>query len=90
MDSRGQTNGKSPAALNPIKLLDEIGAKLDLTKALYQLGLTYQAANETEKSRESFQEAIRLFAELEAPKQMESVRQSMQNILWEDASASTN
>jgi len=64
--------------LESIRILD-YGAKCDLPEAYYQLGLTYQAMEETEKSDENFQEAIRLFGEMEAPKQVDRVRQSMQN-----------
>jgi len=53
------------------------GAKRDLAQIKYQLGLTYQAAGEIEKSDENFQEAIQLFTEMEAPKQVERVRRSM-------------
>ena len=62
-----------------IVMLKEIEAYYALAEAYYQLGLTYQAMEETEKSDESFQEAIRLFSEIEAPKQVERVRRSMQN-----------
>ncbi|UBF28515.1 ATP-binding protein [Kovacikia minuta CCNUW1] len=62
-----------------VRLLNEIGAKCDLAEAKYQLGLTYQAMEEMEKSQENFQAAIRLFSEMEAPKQVERVRRSMQN-----------
>ena len=62
-----------------IELLEEIGAKCDLAEARYQLGLTYQAMGEFEKSNENSQEAIRLFTEMQAPKQVDRVRRSMQN-----------
>jgi len=65
--------------LNAIDLSKRYGALRDLAQAHYQLGLTYQSIREVEKSNESFQEAIRLFTEMEAPKQVERVRQSMQN-----------
>ena len=64
--------------LESIDLLNMIEAKFDLAEAFYQLGLTYQAM-EDEKRNESFQEAIRLFTEMEAPKQVERVRRSMEN-----------
>lgn len=63
--------------LESIEALDKIGAKPDLAEAYYQLGITYQAMDEIKKSSESFQEAIRIFSEMEAPKQVERVRQSM-------------
>lgn len=62
-----------------IKLSQSIGAKGDLAEAFYQLGATYQAMGEIKKSHTSFQEALRLFSEMEAPKQVERVRRSMQN-----------
>ena len=66
--------------LESISLLTEIGAKSDLSESYFQLGLTYQVMNQIEKSNESFQEAIRLFSEMEAPKQVERVRLSMQKL----------
>jgi tetratricopeptide (TPR) repeat protein len=64
--------------LESINLLDEIGAKFDLAESHYQIGLTYQIMGEIDKSDKGFQEAIRLFTEMEAPKQVERVRKSMQ------------
>jgi tetratricopeptide (TPR) repeat protein len=61
-----------------MELLVKIGAKYDLAHAYYQFGLTYQAMDEIEKSKENFQEAIRLFSEMKAPKQVERVRRSME------------
>ena len=66
--------------LESIEILKNVGAKCDLANAYYQLGLTYQAMGEANKSYEIFQEAIRLFTEMEAPKQVERVRKSMQNL----------
>ncbi|MBW4649230.1 MAG: tetratricopeptide repeat protein [Kastovskya adunca ATA6-11-RM4] len=60
-----------------IKLLDKIGAKCDIAEAYYQLGLTYQKIGEDHKSQENFKKAIRLFSEMEAPKQVEKVQQAM-------------
>lgn len=56
-----------------------IGAKFDTAETYRYLGLTYQVMDEVEKSHESFQEAIRLFTEMEAPRQVERVRRSMEN-----------
>jgi tetratricopeptide (TPR) repeat protein len=63
-----------------IRLLDQVGAYPFLAEAYYQLGLTYQAVGEARKGQESFQNATRLFIEMEAPKQVERVKQSMQNL----------
>ena len=65
--------------LEAFEILDNIGAKSDLAEVHYQLGLTYQAMDEAEKTYDNFQEAIRLFTEMEAPKQVDRVRRSMQN-----------
>lgn len=62
-----------------IVLLDKIGAKCDLAEAYYQLGLTYQKMEELENSKENFDKAIRLFREIEAPKQIEKVRRAKEN-----------
>jgi tetratricopeptide (TPR) repeat protein len=63
-----------------IALLDKIGAKCDLAEAHYQLALTYQKMGDAEKSQTPFQEAIRLFNEMEAPKQVEKVRKAIGKI----------
>lgn len=60
-----------------IALLDKIGAKCDLAEAYYQLALTYQKMGDAEKSQTPFQNAIRLFTEMEAPKQVEKVRKAI-------------
>ncbi len=62
-----------------IALLDKIGAKCDLAEAHYQLALTYQKMGDAEKSQTPFQEAIRLFTEMEAPKQVEKVQKAIGN-----------
>jgi len=65
--------------LQAVMILDEIHAVPDLAETYYQLGITYQVMGEVEKSHVKFQEAIRLFTEMEAPKQVERVRQSIQS-----------
>jgi tetratricopeptide (TPR) repeat protein len=60
-----------------IELLDKIGAKCDLAEAYYQFALTYQKMGDAEKSQTAFQEAIRLFNEMEAPNQVEKVRKAI-------------
>ncbi|GAB4375164.1 MAG: NB-ARC domain-containing protein [Elainellaceae cyanobacterium] len=59
------------------EIFHDIGAKFDEAEAYYELGLTYQATGEVAKSNERFQEAIQLFSKMDAPKQVERVRQSM-------------
>jgi tetratricopeptide (TPR) repeat protein len=63
-----------------IELLEKIGAKCDLAEAHYQLALTYQKMGNAEKSQTAFQEAIRLFNEMEAPNQVEKVRNAIGKI----------
>jgi tetratricopeptide (TPR) repeat protein len=65
--------------LEAIELLDKIGAKCDLAEAYYQLALTYQKMSQIDKSQENFDNAIKLFEEMEAPKQVEKVRQAKGN-----------
>jgi tetratricopeptide (TPR) repeat protein len=60
------------------KLFHDIGAKFDAAEAYYQFGLTYQEMGEAEKSNQNFQKAIQLFSDMEAPKQVERVRRSME------------
>jgi tetratricopeptide (TPR) repeat protein len=60
-----------------IALLEKIGAKCDLAEANYQFALTHQKMGNAEKSQTKFQEAIRLFTEMEAPKQVEKVRKAI-------------
>lgn len=61
-----------------IEILREIEARYNLAEAYYQCGLTYQTMGESEKSNENFQEAIQLFIKMNAPKQVERVRRSME------------
>lgn len=62
-----------------VEILLKIGARCDLAEAYFQLGITCQKMDEAERGKVNFQEAIRLFSEMDAPKQVERVRQSMQN-----------
>ncbi|MTJ51762.1 tetratricopeptide repeat protein [Anabaena sp. UHCC 0253] len=62
--------------LESIEILDKIGAKCDLAEAYYQLGLTYQKMGDPENSNTNFDEAMRLFNEMEAPKQVEKVEKA--------------
>ncbi|MBW4522335.1 MAG: tetratricopeptide repeat protein [Scytolyngbya sp. HA4215-MV1] len=65
--------------LEALDILEKIEAKNDIAQVYYQFGLTYQAMDELKRSQDSFHKAIQLFTEMEAPKQVERVRQSMQN-----------
>ena len=62
--------------LESIEILNRIGAKCDLAEAYFQFGLTYEAMGEVEKWLEYRDRAIQLFEEMEAPRQVERVRQA--------------
>jgi len=63
--------------LEVIELLDKIGAKCDLAEAYFQLSLTYQDMGNLNESRVNIEKAIRLFDEIEAPKQVEKVSEQL-------------
>ncbi|MCY7386012.1 MAG: tetratricopeptide repeat protein [Microcoleus sp. CAN_BIN18] len=62
-----------------IELLDKIGAKCDLAEAYYQIALTYQKMGQIDKSQENFNKAIKLFQDMEAPKQVEKVQRAKES-----------
>jgi tetratricopeptide (TPR) repeat protein len=59
-----------------IELLYKLGAKLDLAEAYFQFGLTYQAMGEHDQAEEYKAKALELFAQMEAPKQIERVNKA--------------
>lgn len=61
-----------------IEILDKIGAKSDLAEAYYQLALTHKKMGEIDQSRESFVQAVALFNEMQAPRQVEKVETAME------------
>ncbi|RMG08079.1 MAG: tetratricopeptide repeat protein [Cyanobacteria bacterium J055] len=63
-----------PLHQESIDLLDKIRAKCDLAEAYFQCALTYQEMGETENSQENFDKALKLFREIEAPRQIERVQ----------------
>lgn len=60
------------------QIFSQIGANFDVAETYYYLGLSYQRLGVSESSQANFDEAIRLFEEMEAPKQVEKVRQAME------------
>jgi tetratricopeptide (TPR) repeat protein len=60
-------------------ILEILGARFELAKAYYYAGLTYRVMHQLDKGDALFQQSIRLFTEMEAPKQVERVRRSMHN-----------
>ncbi|MDT9272975.1 MAG: tetratricopeptide repeat protein [Limnospira sp. PMC 737.11] len=63
-----------------IQILEKIGAKCDLAEAYYQLGLSYQAMGEIANSLDYFNRAIALWQQIDAPKQIERVQNSINEI----------
>jgi hypothetical protein len=60
-----------------IALLDKIGAKCDLAEVYFQQGLTYQAMHWFEQSKVSYDRAIQLFSQMQAPRQVEKVMRTI-------------
>jgi len=60
-----------------VKILEGILAKKDLADAHYEMGLTYQKIGEIEKSKVSFQAAIRLYEQMGAPQQVKKVERAI-------------
>ncbi len=65
--------------LQAIECMTKLGDKSNLAIGYYQLGLTYQKMNEFDKSQNSFAEAIRLYSDIPAPKQVEKVKRAFLN-----------
>ncbi len=66
--------------LDSLEIFRRINSKCELADAHYQVGITYQSIGDIDKCNENFQEAIRIFTEMEAPKQVERVRRSMNGL----------
>ena len=62
------------------RLLERIEARGDLAEVCYQLGLTYLKMNEFAEGRSSLQQAIDLFRQMDAPKQVAKVQQVLEDI----------
>ncbi|MBD2149318.1 ATP-binding protein [Pseudanabaena sp. FACHB-1277] len=62
--------------LECIKLLDRIQVKSQLAEEYFQLALTYQAIGEHNQAEEYKAKALELFAQMEAPKQIERVNKA--------------
>ena len=63
--------------LEAIANMNKVSDKCNLAKAYYQLGLTYQRMGEVNQSRETFHQAIVIFNDMPAPKQVEKVQITM-------------
>jgi|GEM_PF-668873 len=55
-------------------LLEKIGARCDLAEVCYQLALTHQRLGQAQASKTNFQQAIQLFHQIGAPRQVERVQ----------------
>ncbi len=64
--------------LEAIATMTKLFDKCNLAKAYYDLGLTYQRMGEVNMSGENFHQAIKLFNEMQAPKQVEKVQRAME------------
>jgi tetratricopeptide (TPR) repeat protein len=61
-----------------VEILQKISAAPDLAEAYFQLGLTYQAMEENDQAEEYKVKALKLFAQMEAPKQIERVNKAFE------------
>ncbi|MFH7030175.1 MAG: AAA family ATPase [Heteroscytonema crispum UTEX LB 1556] len=66
--------------LEAIISMFKIGDKCNLAEAYYQLGLTYHKMDEISRSRDNFTQAIALFSEIQAPRQVEKVQTAMDGL----------
>ena len=64
--------------LECIKILKEIEVKPELAEEYFQLGLTYQANGEHDQAETYKVKALKLFGQMEAPKQIERVNQAFE------------
>ena len=55
-----------------------IGSKYEIADIYFQLGLTYQAMGEHDQAKEYKAKALELFAQMEAPKQLERVNKAFE------------
>jgi tetratricopeptide (TPR) repeat protein len=63
-----------------ITIMPKVSDKCNLAKAYYQLGLTYKRMGDINKSKESFHQAMILFNEMPAPKQVQKVQDAISNL----------
>jgi len=61
-----------------IEILDSLEAKSHVAEAYFQLGLTYQAMKEYDQVETYKAKALKLFGQMEAPKQIERVNQAFE------------
>lgn len=77
---RGEHEMAIETHLQAITIMPKVSDKCNLAKAYYQLGLTYQRIGDINKSIESFQQAMMLFNEMPAPKQVEKVQYAISKL----------
>lgn len=66
--------------LKSIKILEDIGAKSELSEAYYQFGLTCKKMGNDTNSSEWFKKSINLWSEINAPKQIEKVNNAPNSV----------
>lgn len=62
------------------RLLDRLDARADLAEVHYQFGLTYYHLHDLPASRAHFQATIQLFEQIQAPKQVSRVQQTLRSL----------
>ncbi len=74
--SRRQGRGEQAIAdiKTAVELLEDLGAKVDLAEAHYQLGLAYQHQGEPAIAHIHFATAVQYFTEIQAPRQVAKVQ----------------
>lgn len=60
-----------------VELLEKIAAQCDLAEAYFQWGITLQAEQKTAQSEARFQQAIAIYEQIPAPKQVAKVQQHL-------------
>ena len=78
--SRQDFKGAVANHLAAKRLLDRIEAKGDLAEVNYQLGITYRQMNELAESHNCLRMASDLFQQMNAPRQVERVQQTLSSI----------
>ncbi|MGB7416759.1 MAG: tetratricopeptide repeat protein [Thermosynechococcaceae cyanobacterium] len=66
-----------------LELLQTIGAQCDLAEAWFQLGITYQRQQRSDLSQDSFEQAKKLFRQMEAPQQVAKVVSRLNSVVRE-------
>jgi len=63
-----------------IQGFSNIGMKLSVAEAYYELAITHQQMGSSEEAKEAFEEAIKIYQEMEAPKQIDRINQILKSV----------